>query len=80
MLARRQGSFWRDQQGSALIEGAAMIPLLIALVTGVFEFSWFFYQQHLVAIGLHECRKLRRRRWGRDLPRSRTLLHPVLTD
>ena len=55
MLARRQRSFWRDQQGSALIEGAAMIPLLIALVTGVFEFSWFFYQQHLVTIGLHDA-------------------------
>ena len=32
-----------------------MIPLLIALVTGVFEFSWFFYQQHLVTIGLHDA-------------------------
>ena len=55
MVTRRQPSFWRDQQGSALIEGAAMIPLVIALVTGVFEFSWFFYQQHLVTIGLHDA-------------------------
>ena len=29
--------------------------MLIALLAGVFEFSWFFYQQHLVAIGLHDA-------------------------
>jgi len=55
MFARGERSLWRDQQGSALIEGAAVIPLLIALVFGVFEFSWFFYQQHLVTIGLHDA-------------------------
>jgi Flp pilus assembly protein TadG len=55
MFARRERSFWRDQRGSALVEGAAVIPLLIALVSGVFEFSWLFYQQHLVAIGLHDA-------------------------
>jgi hypothetical protein len=52
MFARR---IWLDQRGSALIEGAAVIPLLIALVFGVFEFSWMFYQQHLLAIGLHDA-------------------------
>ena len=55
MVARRERSLWLDQRGSALIEGAAVIPLLIALVFGVFEFSWLFYQQHLVAIGLHDA-------------------------
>ena len=55
MFARREPSLWLDQRGSALIEGAAVIPLLIALVFGVFEFSWLFYQQHLVAIGLHDA-------------------------
>ena len=47
--------FWLDQQGSALIEGAAMVPLLILFFVGVFEFSWFFYRQHLVTIGLHDA-------------------------
>jgi TadE-like protein len=47
--------FWLDQQGSALIEGAAMVPLLILFFAGVFEFSWFLYQQHLVTIGLHDA-------------------------
>ena len=55
MFARRERSLWRDQQGSTLIEGAAVIPLLIALVFGVFEFSWLFYQQHLVTFGLHDA-------------------------
>jgi hypothetical protein len=55
MFARGGQSLWRDQQGSALIEGAVMVPLLIAFFSGVFEFSWFFYQQHLVAMGLHDA-------------------------
>jgi Flp pilus assembly protein TadG len=55
MFARRGKSLWRDQQGSALMEGAVMVPLVIAFFSGVFEFSWFFYRQHLVAIGLHDA-------------------------
>jgi Flp pilus assembly protein TadG len=55
MSARRKPSLWRDQRGSALIESAVLLPLLIALVFGVFEFSWLFYQQHMVAIGLHDA-------------------------
>ena len=55
MFARREPSLWRDQRGSALIEGAVVMPLLIALVFGVLEFSWLFYQQHLVTIGLHDA-------------------------
>jgi Flp pilus assembly protein TadG len=55
MSARREPSLWRDQRGSALIEGALLLPLLIALVFGVFELSWLFYQQHIVAIGLHDA-------------------------
>jgi Flp pilus assembly protein TadG len=52
---RRQPSLWRDQRGSALIESAVLLPLLIAFVFGVFEFSWLFHQQHMVAIGLHDA-------------------------
>ena len=29
--------------------------MLITLLAGVFEFSWYFYQRHLVAIGLHDA-------------------------
>src|SRR5262245_46192352 len=52
---RRGQSFRRNERGSALIEAAILTPMLIALLAGVFEFSWFFYQQHLVAIGLHDA-------------------------
>src|SRR5260370_30736286 len=55
MFARGGQSLWRDQQGSALIEGAVMVPLLIAFFSGVFEFSWFFYEQHVVTIGLQDA-------------------------
>ncbi len=48
-------SIWRDQRGTALIEGAIVFPVLLLLLAGVFEFSWLFYQQHLVTIGLHEA-------------------------
>src|SRR5215471_11287935 len=55
MFARRAQRLWRDEQGSALIEGAVVVPMLVALLSGIFEFSWLFYQQHLVAIGLHDA-------------------------
>jgi hypothetical protein len=43
-----------DEGGSALVEGAVLLPLLIVLFLGVFEFSWFFYQQHVVSTGLRD--------------------------
>jgi hypothetical protein len=55
MFMRRGQSFRGDERGSALIEAAILTPLLIVLLAGVFEFSWFFYQQHLIAIGLHDA-------------------------
>jgi Flp pilus assembly protein TadG len=42
----------RDQDGSAFLEGAIIVPVLLVFVLGVYEFSWFFYQQHLVSTGL----------------------------
>jgi Flp pilus assembly protein TadG len=45
----------RDDTGSALVEGAILLPLLIVLFLGIFEFSWFFYQQHLVSTGLRDA-------------------------
>src|SRR5262249_39396632 len=48
-------SLARDDRGSALIEAAILVPVLIALFAGVFEFSWFFYQQHLVTLGLRDA-------------------------
>ncbi len=34
-------------EGTALIEGAVILPVLFILVFGVFEFSWLIFQQAL---------------------------------
>jgi hypothetical protein len=44
-----------DKDGSALVEGAVLVPLLFVLLFGVYEFSWFFYQQHLVSTGVRDA-------------------------
>lgn len=44
-----------DERGSALVEGAVLVPLLFALLFGVYEFSWFFYQQHVVSTGVRDA-------------------------
>jgi hypothetical protein len=54
-LARRPETLLRDDEGSALVESAVLVPLLFALLFGVYEFSWFFCQQHLAAIGVRDA-------------------------
>ena len=46
---------WRNDEGSALIEGAILVPVLLVLVLGVFEFSWLIDQQHLISTGIHDA-------------------------
>jgi Flp pilus assembly protein TadG len=46
---------WRDDEGSALIEGAIILPVLFILVFGVFEFSWLICQQHLISTGIRDA-------------------------
>jgi Flp pilus assembly protein TadG len=48
-------SLWRNSEGSALVEGALVVPILCMLLFGVFEFSWLFYQQHLISTGIHDA-------------------------
>ena len=55
MSVRILQSLWRDGEGSALIEGAIVVPLLLILVLGVFEFSWLIDQQHLISAGIHDA-------------------------
>jgi len=45
----------RDDDGSALVEGAVLMPLLFMLLFGVYEFSWFFYQQHVASVGVRDA-------------------------
>jgi Flp pilus assembly protein TadG len=54
MSVRIVQSLWHNGEGSALIEGAIIMPLLLILVLGVFEFSWLIYQQHLISTGIHD--------------------------
>jgi hypothetical protein len=46
---------WRDEEGSALLEGAILIPFLFSLVLGTLEFSNFFYHQHLISTGVRDA-------------------------
>lgn len=48
-------SLRQDIKGSALIEGALVIPVLFVLMYGVYDFSWFFYQQQMVSTGVRDA-------------------------
>src|SRR5260221_11126950 len=55
MSVRIVQSLWRNGEGSALIEAAIIMPVLLILVLGVFEFSWLIDQQHLISTGIHDA-------------------------
>ena len=55
MSVRIHQSLWRDSEASALTEGAILLPLLLSLVLGVFEFSLLIDQQHLISTGIHDA-------------------------
>jgi hypothetical protein len=44
-----------DRDGSVFLEAAIVIPVLLTLVLGALEFSWFFYQRELIAAGLRDA-------------------------
>ena len=52
---RMAQSLWRDKVGSALIEGAILMPVLFVVLGGVYEFSWIFYQQKLIETGVRDA-------------------------
>ncbi len=54
-LLARFKSLWADSDGSALVEATIVTPMLVVLFLGVFEFSWFFYNQQLVVAGLRDA-------------------------
>jgi hypothetical protein len=45
-------SIGRAESGAALVEGAIVLPIVIVLVGGVYEFGFFLYQQQLVTSGV----------------------------
>lgn len=45
----------RDTDGTALVEGAIVVPMLMSLLFGVYEFSFLFYQQQLITTGARDA-------------------------
>jgi Flp pilus assembly protein TadG len=54
MLFRRC-NLWSDRDGAAMVEMAAMLPFLLFLGCGVFEFGAFFYQYQMVQAGIRDA-------------------------
>lgn len=54
-LFRALESFWHDSEGTAVVEGGVLTPVLFALFFGVYEFSWYFNQQQLIESGLRDA-------------------------
>jgi Flp pilus assembly protein TadG len=48
-------SLWSDNEGTALAESAVLMPVLVVMMFGVFEFSWFFCQQKIVEAGVRDA-------------------------
>lgn len=46
---------WGGNEGSALVEGAVLMPLLLVLMFGIYEFSWLFYHQHVMSDGVRSA-------------------------
>ena len=55
MFKRRCIRFLRDRDGAAMVEMAAILPFLLALGCGVFEFGAFFYQYQQVESGVRDA-------------------------
>ena len=62
-LIRKLVEHLHDQDGSAVVEGAIVVPVLMALLWGVYEFSFLFYQQQLISTGVHDAARYMARSW-----------------
>jgi Flp pilus assembly protein TadG len=54
-MAAKISGVWRNEDGSALLEGTVVVPFLFTLILGTLDFSFFFYQQHLVSTGVRDA-------------------------
>ena len=55
MFTRSAASVWRDAEGSVLIEATILMPFLVTLMFGLFEFSWYFHKRQLVESGVRDA-------------------------
>ena len=52
---RYRRSLSSDQSGSVMMESIFVIPTLLVIGLGVFEFGNFFYQRHLIEAGVRDA-------------------------
>ena len=71
MFTRSVASVWRDDEGSVLIEATILMPFLVTLMFGLFEFSWYFHKQQLVESGVRDAARY----LARVAPRRHQSLH-----
>ncbi|WOH56042.1 TadE/TadG family type IV pilus assembly protein [Bradyrhizobium sp. BWC-3-1] len=55
MFTRSFATVWRDDKGSVLVEATILMPFLVTLMFGLFEFSWYFHKQQLVESGVRDA-------------------------
>jgi Flp pilus assembly protein TadG len=55
MRKRSITSLLNDTEGSVLIEATILMPFLVTLMFGLFEFSWYFHKQQLVEAGVRDA-------------------------
>ncbi|MGN6718209.1 MAG: TadE/TadG family type IV pilus assembly protein [Candidatus Binatia bacterium] len=55
MILHSLKSIWRTEHGSALLEGAIVLPIFLTLVCGVYEFGFYLYQRQMIAAGIRDA-------------------------
>jgi len=55
VIKRWAKSLWRSDRGTALVESAIALPVFLTLVGGIYEFSFFLYQEQLVTSGVRDA-------------------------
>jgi len=55
LTSRILKSLWHSRRGTAMVESALILPVFLTLVGGVYEFSFFLYQQQLATSGVRDA-------------------------
>jgi Flp pilus assembly protein TadG len=55
MCKRTFVKFWRNRRAAATVEMTAILPFLLVLGGGIFEFGAFFYQYQMVQVGVRDA-------------------------
>src|SRR5262245_19989124 len=55
VMLKRLRSLLHNDDGSALLEATVLTPVLFILLFGVYEFSWYFYRQHVISTGVRDA-------------------------